>query len=170
MAIKIDAKKAIVEGVKESIKSSQSLVIAEYGGISVESLSHMRRAARANNVYLHVIRNTLAKRAVEGTPFEALKDKMTGQLIYAFSDDPVAAPKVVHDFNKTNPTLVIKGGFYDGKILDESAIAELAKIPSHDELIAKLLGVMQAPVSGFARALAALAEKKAAEGEQQPAA
>ena len=136
------------------------MVIAEYRGISVESMTKLRANARKDSVYLHVLKNTLARRAVEGTSFAALADKMVGPLVYAVSEDPVAAAKVLHQFAKTDDKIVIKAGSYNGDLLDAAQVAELASIPSRDELLAKLLGIMQAPVSGFARCLAALAEKK----------
>ena len=140
-----------------------TMVIAEYRGISVESMTKLRANARKDSVYLHVLKNTLARRAVEGTSFAALADKMVGPLVYAVSEDPVAAAKVLHQFAKTDDKIVIKAGSYNGDLMDAAQVAELASIPSRDELLAKLLGIMQAPVSGFARCLAALAEKKQAE-------
>jgi large subunit ribosomal protein L10 len=109
---------------------------------------------------MRVLKNTLARRAVEGTPFAGLATEMTGPLIYSISEDAVAAAKVVHDFAKTNDKLVIKAGNYAGKSLDKAGVTALASIPSREVLISQLLGVMQAPVSGFARALAALAKQK----------
>jgi large subunit ribosomal protein L10 len=116
-----------------------------------------------------VLKNTLARRAVADTPFASLADEMTGPLIYGISSDPVAAAKVLNDFAKTNDKLVIKAGSYAGNVLDKAGVAALASIPSREELLARLLGTMQAPVSGFARALAALAEKQAAPTEESAA-
>jgi len=110
-----------------------------------------------------VLKNTLARRAVEGTAFAPLASEMTGPLIYAISEDAVAAAKVLNDFAKSNDKLVVKAGNFAGKPLDKAAVTALASIPSKEVLIAQLLGVMQAPVAGFARALAALAAKKEAE-------
>jgi large subunit ribosomal protein L10 len=118
------------------------------------------KVASAQSVYLRVLKNTLARRSVEGTPFASLADSMTGPLIYSISEDAVAAARVINDFAKTNDKLVIKAGNYAGKSLDKAAVAALASIPSREILIAQLLGVMLAPVSGFARGLAALAAKK----------
>ena len=137
--------------------------MAEYRGITVGDLTRLRKNAREKGVYLRVLKNTLARRAVEGTAFAALAEQMTGPLIYGFSVDPIAAPKVLSDFAKSNDKLVLKAGSYDGLVLDKAGVQALANIPSREELLAKLLGVMQAPVSGFARLLAALAEKKQAE-------
>lgn len=163
MSLNVEAKKAAVAEISGSIANAQTMVIAEYRGISVESMTKLRANARKDSVYLHVLKNTLARRAVEGTSFAALADKMVGPLVYAVSEDPVAAAKVLHQFAKTDDKIVIKAGSYNGDLLDAAQVAELASIPSRDELLAKLLGIMQAPVSGFARCLAALAEKKQAE-------
>ncbi|MBQ9260436.1 MAG: 50S ribosomal protein L10 [Neisseriaceae bacterium] len=163
MSLNVEAKKAAVAEISNSIANAQTMVIAEYRGISVESMTKLRANARKDSVYLHVLKNTLARRAVEGTSFAALADQMKGPLVYAVSEDPVAAAKVLHQFAKTDDKIVIKAGSYNGDLLDATQVAELASIPSRDELLAKLLGIMQAPVSGFARCLAALAEKKQAE-------
>lgn len=163
MSLNVEAKKAAVAEISNSIANAQTMVIAEYRGISVESMTKLRANARKDSVYLHVLKNTLARRAVEGTAFAALADQMKGPLVYAVSEDPVAAAKVLHQFAKTDDKIVIKAGSYNGDLLDAAQVAELASIPSRDELLAKLLGIMQAPVSGFARCLAALAEKKQAE-------
>lgn len=163
MSLNVEAKKATVAEISGSIANAQTMVIAEYRGISVESMTKLRANARKESVYLHVLKNTLARRAVEGTSFAALADQMKGPLVYAVSEDPVAAAKVLHQFSKTDDKIVIKAGSYNGDLMDAAQVAELASIPSRDELLAKLLGIMQAPVSGFARCLAALAEKKQAE-------
>ena len=133
--------------------------MAEYRGIQVGHLTQLRAKARAQGVYLRVLKNTLARRAVEGTAFASLASEMTGPLIYSISTDAVAAAKVISDFAKTNDKLVVKAGNYAGKTLDKAGVTALASIPSREVLLAQLLGVMQAPVSGFARALAALAAK-----------
>ena len=158
MSLNIEAKKATVEGIAAGIASAQTMVIAEYRGISVANLTELRANARKEGVYLHVLKNTLVRRAVEGTSFAALADHMVGPLIYAASEDAVAAAKVLHQFSKKDDKIVVKAGVYNGDLLDVAQVAELASIPSYEELLSKLLGVMQAPVSGFARALAALAD------------
>lgn len=163
MSLNLEAKKAAVEEIGKAIADAQTMVIAEYRGVGVAGMTRLRAEARKESVYLHVLKNTLARRAVEGTSFAALADQMTGPLIYAASEDAVAAAKVLHTYAKKDEKLVVKAGVYNGELLDQGKVAELAAIPSRDELLAKLLGIMQAPVSGFARALAALAEKKASE-------
>jgi len=111
-------------------------------------------------VFLGVLKNTLARRAVAGTGFEAGADQMSGPLIYGFSQDAVAAAKVVADFAKTNDKLVIRGGVFAGKALDVNGVKQLANIPPKEVLLAQLLGLMQSPISRTARVLAAVAEKK----------
>ena len=163
MSLNRNDKAAVVAEVSARITSAQTIVLAEYRGIEVGPMTDLRAKARSNGVYLRVLKNTLARRAVEGTAFSSLASEMTGPLIYAISEDAVAAAKVINDFAKANDKLVIKAGNYAGSSLDKAAVTALANIPSKEVLIAQLLGVMQAPVSGFARALAALAAKKEAE-------
>lgn len=163
MSLSIEAKKAAVEEIGKIITNAQTMVVAEYRGVSVGSMTELRANARKEDVSLRVLKNTLVRRAVEGTSFAPLADQMVGPLVYAISEDPVAAAKVLHQFSKKNDKIVIKAGVYNSELLDPVKVAELAAIPSRDELLAKLLGMMQAPVSGFARALAALSAKKEAE-------
>ncbi|SNT38584.1 LSU ribosomal protein L10P [Noviherbaspirillum humi] len=164
MSLNLNDKKAVVAEVSAKVATAQTIVVAEYRGIQVGHLTQLRAKARAQGVYMRVLKNTLARRAVEGTQFAGLASEMTGPLIYSISEDAVAAAKVVSDFAKGNDKLVIKAGSYAGKPLDKAGVAALANIPSREVLISQLLGVMQAPVSGFARALAALAAKKETEG------
>lgn len=163
MALNLDDKKAVVAEVSAQVAGASTIVVAEYRGITVGDLTKLRATARQQGVYLRVLKNTLARRAVENTAFADLAEQMTGPLIYGISVDPVAAAKVLNDFSKGNDKLILKAGSYDGKVMDKAGVQALASIPSRDELLAKLLGVMQAPVSGFARVLAAVAEKKQAE-------
>lgn len=164
MSLNLNDKKAVVAEVSAKVATAQTIVVAEYRGIQVGHLTQLRAKARAQGVYMRVLKNTLARRAVEGTPFASLASEMTGPLIYSISEDAVAAAKVVNDFAKGNDKLVVRAGNYAGKPLDKAGVTALANIPSREVLISQLLGVMQAPVSGFARALAALAAKKEAEG------
>ena len=168
MGLNLNDKKAVVAEVSAKVATAQTIVVAEYRGIQVGHLTQLRAKARAQGVYLRVLKNTLARRSVEGTPFAALADSMTGPLIYSISDDAVAAAKVINDFAKTNPLLVIKAGNYAGKQLDKEAVSALASIPSREVLIAQILGLMLTPVSAFARGLAALAAKKS-EGSEAAA-
>jgi large subunit ribosomal protein L10 len=160
MSLNLDDKKAVVAEVSAQVANAQTIVVAEYRGVQVSSLTPLRRKARESGVYLRVLKNTLVRRAVADTPFAGLSKHMVGPLIYSISADPVAAAKVLNDFAKSNDKLILKAGSYAGKVLDVSGVQELANIPSRDELLAKLLGVMQAPVSGFAAALAALAKQR----------
>ncbi|RQO65494.1 50S ribosomal protein L10 [Aquitalea sp. FJL05] len=161
MSLNIEDKKAVVAAVAAELAAAQTLVIAEYRGIEVSSMTKLRAQARAQGVYLRVLKNTLVRRAVAGTQFEALAEQMVGPLVYGISTDPVAAAKVLHQFAKADDKIIVKAGSYNGDVLNAAQVAELASIPSREELLSKLLYVMQAPVAGFARALAALAEKQA---------
>jgi large subunit ribosomal protein L10 len=153
-------KQTVVTDVAAQAARSQTLALAEYRGLTVENLNTLRRQARDKGVYLHVLKNTLARRAVAGTPFECAAEAMVGPLIYGFSEDAVAAAKVVSDFAKGNDKLVLKAGAYAGKALDANGLKALAAIPSKEVLLAQLLGLMQSPVSRMARVLAAIAEKR----------
>jgi large subunit ribosomal protein L10 len=144
------------------VAQAQTIVLAEYRGIEVGDITALRANARKEGVYLRVLKNTLARRSVQGTPFEALAEKMVGPLVYGFSADAVAAAKVVYDFAKDNDKLVIKAGSYNGKVLDVAGVNALATVPSKEVLLAQLCGLLQSPVSGMARVLAALSEQKAA--------
>jgi len=159
-------KQAVIEEVSALAAKAQTLVMAEYRGITVADMTKLRVDARSKGVSLSVLKNTLARRAVSGTGFEVAADQMTGPLIYGFSEDAVAAAKVVADFAKTNDKLVIRGGVFSGKALNVDGVKQLANIPSKEVLLAQLLGLMQSPISRTARVLAALAEKK---GEAQAA-
>jgi large subunit ribosomal protein L10 len=160
MGLNLDEKKAVVAEVSAQVAAAQTIVVAEYNGIEVAQLTKLRAQARKSGVYLRVLKNTLVRRAVAGSPFEGLATQMSGPLIYGISQDPVAAAKVLSDFAKTNDKMVLKAGSYAGKVLDKAGVQALAAIPSRDELLAKLLGVMKAPVSGFAVALGALAKQR----------
>ena len=138
--------------------------MAEYRGVTVADMTKLRTEARGNGVALSVLKNTLARRAVVGSSFEVAADQMTGPLIYGFSEDAVAAAKVVAEFAKTNDKLVIRGGVYGGKALDANAVKQLASIPSKEVLLAQLCGLLMSPVSRTAVVLGALAAKKG-EGE-----
>jgi len=163
LSLNLNDKKAVVAEVSAKVANAQTIVVAEYRGIQVGHLTQLRANARSQGVYLRVLKNTLARRAVEGTAFSGLASEMTGPLIYSISEDAVAAAKVISDFAKTNDKLVVKAGNYAGKSLDKAGVTALASIPSREVLLAQLLGVMQAPVSGFVRGLAALSAKKESE-------
>ena len=153
-------KQAVIDEVNGLAAKAQTLVLAEYRGITVAHMTKLRSSARKEGVSLSVLKNTLARRAVEGTDFAGASDMMTGPLIYGFSEDAVAAAKVMADFAKTNDKLVIRGGAFGTKILDVNGVKQLSSIPSKEVLLAQLLGLMQSPISRTARVLAAVAEKK----------
>ena len=170
MSLNRNEKAAVVTDVAAQVAQSQTLALAEYRGLTVEHLNALRKQARDKGVYLHVLKNTLARRAVAGTPFEVASASMVGPLIYGFSEDAVAAAKVISDFAKGNDKLIVKAGAYAGKALDANGVKALAAIPSKEVLLAQLLGLMQSPISRFARVLAAIAEKRAEPALAEPAA
>ena len=161
MSLNRNEKAAVITDVSAQVARSQTLALAEYRGLTVEHLNKLRREARDKGVYLHVLKNTLARRAVAGTPFEVVSESMVGPLIYGFSEDAVAAAKVMADFAKGNDKLIVKGGAYAGKALNADGVKSLAAIPSKEVLLSQLLGLMQSPISRFARVLAAIAEQRA---------
>ena len=161
MSLNRNEKQTVVTDVAAQAARSQTLALAEYRGLTVEHLNALRKLARDKGVYLHVLKNTLARRAVAGTPFEVASESMVGPLIYGFSEDAVAAAKVIADFAKGNDKLIVKAGAYAGKALTADGVKALAAIPSKEVLLAQLLGLMQSPVSRMARVLAAIAEKRA---------
>ena len=160
MSLNRSEKEAVITEVTSLAAKAQTLVMAEYRGITVAAMDKLRVNARKSGVSLSVLKNTLARRAVAGGQFEIAADQMTGPLIYGFSEDPVAAAKVVADFAKTNDKLVIRGGVYGGKVLDVNGVKQLANIPSKDVLLAQLCGLLMSPMSRTAVVLGALAAKK----------
>ena len=160
MSLNRNEKAAVVTDVAAQVARSQTLALAEYRGLTVEHLNVLRKQARDKGVYLHVLKNTLARRAVAGTPFEVASGAMVGPLIYGFSEDAVAAAKVIADFAKGNDKLVVKAGAYAGKALNAEGVKALASIPTKEVLLAQLAGLLKSPISRTARVLAALAEKK----------
>ncbi len=165
MSLNRSEKEVVIKEVSEIAAKAQTLVMAEYRGVTVAEMTELRSNARSQGVKLSVLKNTLARRAVSGSSFESVTEQMVGPLIYGFSEDAVAAAKVVADFAKTNSNLVIRGGMYNGKALDENAVKELANIPSKDVLLSQVCGLFMSPVARFARVLAALAAQKGEAGE-----
>ena len=153
MSLNIEGKKEVVAEVSERLKKAQTVVLAEYRGLPVEQITVLRSQARASGVYLRVLKNTLARRAVQGTPFEKLSDQMVGPLAYGISEDPVAAAKVLHAYAKGNDKLVIKGGAMPNQVLTAKEVGSLATMPGREQLLATLLGTMQAPVAKFVQTL-----------------
>ena len=168
MSLNRSEKEAVISDVTGLAAKAQTLVIAEYRGITVADMTKLRIAARSNGVTLSVLKNTLARRAVAGSGFEVVADQMTGPLIYSFSEDAVAAAKVVADFAKGNDKLVIKGGAYAGKALDADGVKALAAIPSREVLIAQVAGLLKSPIQRMAVVLAAVAEKRGGGVQAEP--
>lgn len=162
MGLNLQQKQAVVAEVGAQVAQAQTIVLAEYSGIEVADITVLRANARKSGVYFRVLKNTLARRAVQGTPFEALAEKMVGPLVYSISADPVAAAKVVHEFARSNDKLVIKAGAMAGSVMSAQQVAALAVIPSRDELIARLMATMNATTSKFVRTLAAIRDKSEA--------
>ena len=153
LGLNLDDKKAVVAEVSAELAQAQAVIVAEYRGLEVGQITALRAQARQSGVYLRVLKNTLVRRAVDGTPFEGLAQHMVGPLIYGISADPVASAKVLQDFAKTNDKLVIKGGAMPDYVMDAAGVKALASMPSREELLAKLLGTMQAPVTKFVQTL-----------------
>ncbi|APX77859.1 50S ribosomal protein L10 [Achromobacter insolitus] len=173
MSLNRQEKAVVIEEVSAEVAKAQSIVIAEYRGLDVASVTVLRKTARESGVYLRVLKNSLARRAVAGTAFEPLAEQLTGPLIYGISADPVAAAKVLAGFAKSNDKLVIKAGSLPNSLLTQDGVKALATMPSREELLSKLLGTMQAPIAQFvrtlnevptkfARGLAAVRDQKAA--------
>lgn len=171
MGMSLEQKQTVVSEVTAKLGAAQAVIVAEYRGIDVGRITDLRAKARNSGVYLRVLKNTLARRAVTGTPFEKLADHMVGPLIYGIAQDPVAGAKALSEFAKDNEKFVIKGGAMANSLMSAKDIKTLATMPSREELLAKLMGTMQAPVAkfvrtmnevpaGFVRVLAAVRDQK----------
>lgn len=153
MGLNRQDKAAVIEEMSALVAQSSVIVVAEYRGLTVEAITKLRADARKQGVRLRVVKNTLVRRAVAGTPFEGLSDKFVGPLIYGMSADPVAAAKVLHNFAKTNDKLVIKAGAMANYVMNVADIEKLASMPSRDELLAKLMATMNEPIAKFVRTI-----------------
>ena len=153
MSLDLQKKEAVVAEVAKQVSTAQAIVLAENRGMPVADMTQLRAKARASGVYFRVVKNTLVRRAVAGTPFEKLSDKMVGPLTYGIGRDPVAVAKVLNDFAKGREKFVIMAGAMPGTMMSAKDVAALAALPSRDELIAKLMGTMQAPIAKFVRTL-----------------
>ncbi len=153
MSLNLEEKKAVVAEVGAQVAQAQAVVVAEYRGVPVADMTNLRVQARKSGVYLRVLKNTLARRAVEGTPFAGLADQLVGPLAYGISKDPVAAAKVMHEFSKANDKFIVKAGAMPNFVMSAKDVANLASMPGREELLAKLLGTMQAPITQFVRTL-----------------
>ena len=153
MGLDLEQKKAVVAEVSAHVAKAKSIVVAEYRGLEVGRMTELRAKARKSGVYLRVLKNTLARRAVEGTPFAGLSQHMKGPLVYGISPDPVATAKVLNEFARANDKLVIRAGAMPDAVISAREVTALALMPSREELLANLLGTMQAPIAQFARTL-----------------
>jgi large subunit ribosomal protein L10 len=153
MSLNLEQKKAVVSEVSDAISGAQAAVLAEYRGLTVAQMTELRAQAREAGVFLRVVKNTLAKRAVDGSDFACLQDQFVGPLAFAASPDPVAVAKVLSQFAKANEKLVIKAGAMGGKVISLAEVQALAKLPSREELLATLARTMQAPIATFVRTL-----------------
>jgi large subunit ribosomal protein L10 len=170
LSLNRNEKAAVVADVGQQIARAQTLALAEYRGLTVEHLNALRKQARDKGVYLHVLKNSLARRAVTGTSFEVASGAMIGPLIYGFSEDAVAAAKVISDFARGNEKLVVKGGAYAGRVLDANGVKALAAIPSREVLIAQVAGLLKSPIQRLAGVVAAVAQKREAPAAEAAAA
>jgi len=153
LGLSLEQKQAMVSEVAAKLQGAQSVIVAEYRGLNVERVTQLRSKARKSGVWLRVLKNTLARRAVKGTPFEKLSEQMVGPLMYGISQDPVAGAKVLSEFAKENELFVIKAGAMPNAVMSAQDIKALSQLPSREELIAKMLGTMQAPVTKLVRTL-----------------
>ena len=153
MSLNLEQKQAVVAEVSKELAKAQAVILAEYRSVPVKDMTELRRKARGVGVYLRVLKNTLARRAVAETPFKGLTDKMVGPLAYGISADPVAVAKVLQEFAKDNEKFVIKAGAMPNVMMSAREVAELAKMPSRQELLTKLVATMQAPIAKFVRTL-----------------
>jgi large subunit ribosomal protein L10 len=160
MALTLEEKKAVVAEVSEVAKGAFSAVAAEYSGVTVDEMTGLRAKARQDNVYLRVVKNTLARRALENTDFECMSERLTGPLILAFSqEDPGAAARVAKDFAKENDKFEVTMLSVGGELLEPSDIDKLARLPNRDQAISMLMAVMLAPTEKFVRTLNAVPTK-----------
>jgi large subunit ribosomal protein L10 len=153
LGLDLEKKKAVVAEVSAQLTKAKAIVVAEYRGLEVGRMTELRAKARKSGVYLRVLKNTLARRAVEGTPFAGLSQHMKGPLVYGISPDPVTTAKVLNEFAKSNEKLVIRAGAMLDAVISAKEVTALATMPSREELLARLLGTMQAPIAQFARTL-----------------
>jgi large subunit ribosomal protein L10 len=154
VALNLEDKKTIVAEVSTIAASAHSAIAAEYRGLTVDEMTELRSKARNEGVYLRVIKNSLAKRAVDGTEFECMQDSLAGPLIMAFSqEDPGAAARLIKNFSKDHDKLITKVIAIGGEVLPNEQLERLSKLPNRDQAIAILMAVMKAPVEKFVRTL-----------------
>ena len=153
MGLSLEQKQAMVSEVSGQLEGAQAVIVAEYRGLNVELLTQLRSKARKSGLYLRVLKNTLARRAVQGTPFEKLTGELTGPLMYGIAKDPVAGAKVLSEFAKDNEFFVIKAGAMPNAMMSAKDIKALALLPSREELLAQLMATMLAPLTTLVRTM-----------------
>ena len=154
MGLSMEQKQAMVSEVAAHLKAAQAVIVAEYRGLDVGRVTQLRSKARKSGLYLRVLKNTLARRAIQGTPFEKLSDQMVGPLMYGIAQDPVAGAKVLAEFARDNEQFVIKAGAMLNAVMSAKDVKALALLPTREELLAKLVGTLQAPIAKLVRTLA----------------
>jgi large subunit ribosomal protein L10 len=153
LGLSLEQKQAMVSEVSGQLKGAQAVIVAEYRGLNVELITQLRSNARKSGLYLRVLKNTLARRAVQGTPFEKLAEQLTGPLMYGIAKDPVAGAKVLSEFAKQNELFVIKAGAMPNAMMSAKDVRALALLPSREELLAKLMATMLAPLTTLVRTM-----------------
>jgi large subunit ribosomal protein L10 len=174
VSLNLEQKQAVVAEVSKVVSDAKAAILAEYRGLTVAQMTDLRRKANQGGVYVRVVKNTLVRRAVDGSPYECLKDHLKGPLAFVAGQDPVAAAKVVVDFAKDNQAFKITAGAMGGKLMSTAEMTALAKLPSREVLLAQLMGTMKAPVQKFVSTLnevpAKFVRTLAAVRDQKPAA
>jgi large subunit ribosomal protein L10 len=153
LSLSLEQKQAVVSEIAAQLAKAQAVIVAENRGLPVEVVTGLRAKARKSGLYLRVLKNTLARRAVKGTPFEKLAEQMSGPLMYGIAQDPVAGAKVLSEFAKDNELFVIKGGAMPNAMMSVKDVKALATMPSREELLAKLVGTLQAPIAKLVRTM-----------------
>jgi len=153
LSLNLEQKQAVVSEIAAQLAKAQAIIVAENRGLSVEAMTGLRARARKSGLYLRVLKNTLARRAVKGTPFEKLAEQLSGPLLYGIAQDPVAGAKVLAEFAKENEQFVIKAGAMPNAPMSAQDVKALATMPSREELLARLVGTLQAPVAKLVRTM-----------------
>jgi len=153
LSLSLEQKQAVVAEIAAQLAQAQAVIVAENRGLTVEAVTSLRAKARKSGLYLRVLKNSLARRAVKGTPYEVLTDQLAGPLMYGMAQDPVAVAKVLSEFAKDNERFVIKAGAMPNAMMSSKDVKALATMPSRDELLAMLLRTMQAPIAKLARTM-----------------
>lgn len=153
MSLNIEQKKAVVAEVAEQLQGAEAAILTEYRGLSVAQMTELRGKARQSQIYLRVVKNTLTRRAIEGSKYECLRDQLSGPLALAVAKDPVAVAKLLADFAKDNEMLKVRAGAMGGKLMSLEQVEALAKLPSREQLLATLVGTLQAPITKLVRTL-----------------